>query len=242
MKKLVSCIAALFLISAFQACVKEDDSEENQHNISGHLYKNCNNEPYVNRGFKFYSVKDASFTNPSKDKTLVAETRTDQNGYFNVTFGRCENGIEVIDENGLYAFGIPCLGGFGPQTIVENTWYHRPKSSHYLKIKTDSAFTPNDTIVIGINAHGEKIKQEGPFTDGQLIIIDSIRIYSAGGYLSIAKNYIVDADLAWGLGSEDYNNVTSSYDRLVPPNYFREVKQSVCGVGDTVVIDLRGYN
>jgi len=238
MKKVIFYLLALLMAGAFQACVKEDDEDQTQYTIQGYLYKNCDQLPYANLALNFVSVRQRNFE--PAERQNIGSTTTNNEGYFSFTYNSCSSAgyIEVNDANEVEVFSTIC--GLNNSNI----WYNSPKSSHYLKIITDSSFSANDTLVVGAETHFEPVlTKEGPFSNNQLILIDSIRLNAfPEGYVGFAKNLPTPDEfyLWWGLGKQDAKeNLGNGV--LNNPYVVPYLKQSVCGVGDTVVIDLRGY-
>jgi hypothetical protein len=242
MKNLKYFLALLIVITTV-ACETEDEEiiAANKRTISGFLYKNCNKEPYANRTYKFEAVSFGSNLSLKTETIYKGTATTDDNGYFNFTYSGCGDKLVVTEINGLLAFEL--WGCYDSYKNYTNVWYNQPKSSHYLKILTDSSYSDSDSLYIGARGQSKTAYTNyiGPFQNEDVYLLDSIRflLYGGGGYLPVRETDTADSKIIWGLGYKDYNSVfANGYGR---EKNIIDVRLSVCGIGDTAVIDLRGY-
>ena len=237
----ISCIllAVLNMIS----CEKEEDEPERfivPTVISGHLYQNCDFEPYANLELYFYEVKQQGL-GPS-EVSYIGSTSTNENGFYSFDPGFCQShkDLEVRDKDGRVVFKRGCNGDQG---YIQYDKCSERTTQHYMKIFTDSSFTQNDTIYLGISgAIGPILTLPGPFKNGNIFLTPKVSMSgTASGYISVSINIKRYSDAYWGVGLQEYNSVKSRFENRQPPNYLRDIGQNVCGVGDTIVVDLRGY-
>jgi hypothetical protein len=103
----------------------------------------------------------------------------------------------------------------------------------------DRPFTDQDTLYFGAVGNGTVITLEGPFTNLQTIPISispNIGTSSAEKYESYRTG---KGQFWWGIGSEEFKNVSFNPDFQVPPNLIRGPYQKVCEQGGDVMVDLR---
>ena len=120
--------------------------------------------------------------------------------------------------------------------------YNRPKSWHYITLKTDSTYGPNDTIFVSATGHyGQKLaKFAGPLVNNEVHFIDSTRIdFVRGEYLSFADDIEPDLLFYWGLGRSQFDSILANGSGRERHTFL--AKQIICGLGDTAVVDIRGY-
>lgn len=237
--KIVQLIFLSSLFSLLWSC-EPDDSSREPYRISGYLYESCNKEPYANLTLTCTCWGGGNFVRSNELKQLGSFT-TDENGYFDFTFKDCENGDTFLakDLNGSEAFTYRNSGLVRDLYMVR---YNRPKSWHTAILKTDSTYGPNDTIFVSAGGHfGEVLAQfNGPFVNNEVHFIDSTRInFVRGEYLSFEENLEPDLVMYWGLGRLQFDSIRANGSGR--ERHVMLVKQIICGLGDTAVVDIRGY-
>ena len=237
---ILSCI--LLVMLNMISCEKEEEDPERfivPTIISGHLYQNCELDPYANLELFFYEKHYRGLNVP--EISFLGSTTTDANGYYSFDPGFCQSDkdLEVRDNSGRVVFKRGCNGDQGyiqyDKSSERTTW-------HYVKILTDSSFTENDTLMIGIPANqSPSLTITGPFQNNQIQSTGKVNMVgTSSGYISITVGSENNPMIFWGIGSEEYNKVRFNPQFQTPPNMI-QVRQLTCQLSDTILVDLRGY-
>ncbi|GEM_PF-1538510 len=238
---ILTCIllAVLNMIS----CEKEEDDPEPivvPTAISRHLYQNCSKTPYANLDLFFYERRFRGLNFP--EEKYLGNTTTDENGFFLYDPGYCTSSkdIFVLDANGIEVFGTGCSGDAGyPKTDLTA----EGNTEHIIKILTHKPFTPNDTLYLGIRGRGRnEIVRVGPFSNNETFKSEPVGLmFSPKGYALLPVGYSQGSSAWWGIGKAEFDQVSTNPTFQKPPNLLNDITQVVCGMGDTIVVDLRGY-
>jgi hypothetical protein len=228
-------IIGLLIVTLFSACEEDEDiAQDNTKTLSGNIYKNCNLEPYSNLELDFYTIRENGFSN--NISKLAVSTVTDSNGYYSIEYTPDGKFLEAQTKNGELVFSfLPNL----PRNRYD--YYGSSMTTHTLKILSDTSFRNTDTLLIGAYGSSSAIKEiKGPFNNLQTLNVSIRTNITPVGLASLRNDIMPETNFYWGLGAEEFEKVGSKPDWQIPPFVINDVNQSICGVGDTVLIDLRG--
>jgi hypothetical protein len=177
-------------------------------------------------------VKD-KFLQNSTEKFL-GEATTDERGYLKFENESDENfdGLKFYRGNNLFFW-----------TSYEDNKkfkvYDRVSVKHNVKLLVNRPFTDQDTLFLGSIGNGTVLELTGPFTNNQIIPIVIGPNIGAAFSLKIEDFRTGEGVFWWGLGKEEFKNVSHNPNYRIPPNLIRGPYQNVCGQGGDVIIDLR---
>tara|TARA_R110002049_G_scaffold16388_12_gene65362 strand:- start:540 stop:1250 length:711 start_codon:yes stop_codon:yes gene_type:complete len=226
MRKLIYITLALSF-SALTGCEKDKRST-----IEGQFYKDCSQTPIEPTTLRIYGVKD-KFLQNSTEKFL-GEATTDVRGRLKFESESNENfnGLKFYRGNNLFFW-----------TSYEDKKnfkvYDRVKVSHNAKLMVYRPFTNQDTLILGATLNDTILILPGPFTNNQTIPIIITPNIGASFSLKIEDFREGEGLFWWGLGKEEFKNVSHNPNYRIPPNLIRGPYQNVCGQGGDVIIDLR---
>lgn len=232
----LSCI--LLAVLNMVSCEREEEEPERliiDTKIAHHLYQNCDNKPYANLDLFFYSRVERAWNDPKIE--YLGSTTTNENGYFSFETNTCATAmkIDAFDANGTEIFSVGCIDTGYPKRDLTSEGF----TSHPVKIVTTNPLSLNDTLLLGMRGlGGRNVIATGPFYNNQIIKIDSVLITGIG-FKSIGSTR--KTDVWWGMGKAEFDQVSTNPSFQKPPNVLNDITQVVCSMGDTIVIDLRGY-
>jgi hypothetical protein len=118
---------------------------------------------------------------------------------------------------------------------ARNAWV-----THTVTLINAGETTAQDTLYLGASRDRIDSTHVGPFPEGytfEHMVRPNLGLTNSRQY-SIGRE--AEIDFFWGIGSTDFYSlwVTSNQ---VPPNYLKNIPQTVCGQGGEVIIDLRDY-
>jgi hypothetical protein len=241
MKRYLNFIISIFLLVViFSSCNEDEDDLEN-HNppiyiLEGHLYKNCQQEPYTNLELYFFEWDGGTILDPEPEENYLGTTNTDSNGYYKFSIENCfHDNIKVKNKEGDLLFRSGCVSRDGIRDQVSQV-----KTQNFIQIRTDSIYTQSDTLYIGIRGNQDPFTVlPGPFADKQIIPtgwidISSISLTKIGHIYGLEHK----GQAWWGMGAEEYYNVGHYPAYQVEPFIIKDISQPACGYGDTIVVDL----
>jgi len=226
MKKLIYTLLALSFC-VFTSCEKDNKSI-----IEGQFYKDCSQTPIEPTTLRIYGVK-SKFLQYSEEKFL-GETTTDINGFLRFERESSENFNDYKFYRGNNLFF---------RTTYEDKKkfkvYDRVKVSHNVKLLVNRPFTNQDTLHFAASGNGLIFSLVGPFTNNHTIPVTVTPNIGAAFTLKIEDVSKGVGSFRWGLGAEEYHNVSFYPSYQVPPNYISGIPQNVFDQGGDVIIDLR---
>jgi len=226
MKKLIYTLLALSFC-VFTSCEKDNKSI-----IEGQFYKDCSQTPIEPTTLRIYGVK-SKFLQYSEEKFL-GEATTDKSGFLRFERESSENFNDYKFYRGNNLFF---------RTTYEDKKkfkvYDRVKVSHNVKLLVNRPFTNQDTLHFAASGNGLIFSLVGPFTNNHTIPVTVTPNIGAAFTLKIEDVSKGVGSFRWGLGAEEYHNVSFYPSYQVPPNYISGIPQNVCGQGGDVIIDLR---
>jgi hypothetical protein len=237
MKKLI-IFSLLTLYLA--ACVELDEERpgDQTKTFTGHLYKNCEKEPFANMELNIYKENDKTF---SSDETFFTQVVTDENGAFYFEFKN-----KGFDRFNVYnnTNNLVCrIGVTGDSWLYEpnqtSELYSRTRLRHPIKILTDKAYTVQDTLLVSVTGNLQPIfSMNGPFINNHIYMSDLLSYGNLTDLIAPFSNSSeTRVDFYWGIGIKDMQRSIGLF-RNNNPQAVPRVPQRVCD-GDTVVIDLR---
>lgn len=165
MKK-IKLIAAGMLCLVITSC-KKLFKDNNVYTLSGHVYVDCNMQPYANKEISLYQVIERSGLGGPGSGGQLAVTTTDANGYFKIDY----------KDDGGGEMQIRYKAGAGYNSIMEEiprklteqdmVLYKNPTTNIQVSLNVVNAHTANDTLVIG-NFTATPLQLAGPFISGVL--------------------------------------------------------------------------
>jgi len=226
MKKLI--YITLFL----SFCVFTSCEKDNKSTIEGQFYKDCSQTPIEQTTLKIYGVKLKFLRSPTEH--FLGEVTTDKNGFFRFESESSENfnGYDFHKNNDLF-FGTTY------EDKKKFVAYDRVKVSHNVKLLVNRPFTNQDTLILGATLNDTILILPGPFTNNQIIPITITPNIGSSSARKIEGSRTGEGLFWWGLGKEEFKNVSHNPNYRIPPNLIRGPYQNVCGQGDDVIVDLR---
>jgi len=212
----------------FTSCEKESISV-----IEGYFLDSCSLKPIPPTTLEIWGTYTPRTFYSYKPDEAVGLITTGKNGYFRFEY----NYIKSFDGYKFYK-GENLFYQRGYETRLKFTALKNTLCAHNIILLTRRSFTNQDTLFFSGSAVGTTSYIVGPFENRQTIrILSRLNTASSGGFLEIDNT--AKSELIWGLGTEEYKNVSHIPSYQVPPNIIREVRQYVCGQGDDIYINLR---
>jgi hypothetical protein len=234
MKKLT--LSFVFLLSLL-SCDRFED-EKPTYTFSGHLYKNCEKEPYANMEGYFYKIQNATFG--SKRRELISEIVTNDNGFFNIEHdNKFMDRISAEDKNGNGIFSFPVFNDYfrnNPNKQID--YYSRTRLRHPIKILAEKPFTNQDTLFIEARGNYYPVLAlPGPFTNNQVGETDWMSFVRLTYLIApFASQTSAEVLIYWCIGRENLSVNNTTTPGFIPNRV--KVTQRICD-GDTILIDMR---
>ena len=179
MKK-IKLIAAGMLCLVITSC-KKLFKDNNVYTLSGHVYVDCNMQPYANKEISLYQVIERSGLGGPGSGGQLAVTTTDANGYFKFDY----------KDDGGGEMQIRYKAGAGYNSIMEEiprklteqdmVLYKNPTTNIQVSLNVVNAHTANDTLILPDYSTGKNLRIPCPLNSGI--------VYTANNYVLPAMYY-----------------------------------------------------
>jgi hypothetical protein len=237
MKKLITYSLLVLILTA---CIELDEERPTNttYTLSGHLYKNCEKEPFANKEVYFYKEKSVTFASDRVE--LITQLVTDESGFFTVEHdNKSMDRINAEDKNGNGIFSLAVADDDfrnNPNQTID--YYSRTRLRHPIKILTDKPYTEQDTLFVETTGNYYPVLAlSGPFTNNQIGETDLMSFLRLTDQIApFSSNTSGNLRVYWCIGRENLV-INNPNDPDFTTNEVKGVQQRICD-GDTIVIDM----